>query len=139
LTEFFFSFFFIGHVRPVILGFQKHPNSIDKVSDIAGPQSIASAYPNGVMGTLSLMAGLVWYMVNKSATPVIKMRSSSTSSREQDSEDSTMEIPAKFNELVNHWWDSLKQTDCQQRAVCELVTEYPFISKATRWSKSVFR
>ena len=52
-----------------------HINQLDKVSDPVIGQSIATAYPNGVMGTLSLLAGVVWYLVNKSATPVVKMRS----------------------------------------------------------------
>lgn len=88
------------------------------------------------------MAGLVWYMVNKSATPVVKMRQySGSSSRESDEDDSKPETAemAAFNELMDHWWTSLKQTDCQQRAICELVSEYSLFSSAARWSKSAFR
>lgn len=99
------------------------------------PQSIASAYPNGVMGTLSLMAGLVWYLVNKSATPVVKMRqhSDSNSSEEDGSPQNAI------NQLADYWLGSLKQNDCQQRAVCELVSQSPWLSSVTRWGQSAYR
>lgn len=120
---------------------KKHQYDIDKVADGLAPQSIASAYPNGVMGTLSLMAGLVWYLVNKSATPVIKMRQNSRGysdsySNNQDEESSTQ---TAINQLADYWLGSLKQTDCQQRAVCELVSQSSWLSSATRWSQSAYR
>jgi len=130
---------------------QQHPAQ-DKVADIVGAQSIASAYPNGVMGTLSLMAGLVWYLVNKSATPVVKMRQDSSSGRTAvattfgDDEDHHhhQQLLTEVNrittggmkvddlatrQLMDYWMSSLKENDCQLRAVCELVSESPIAIK----------
>ena len=118
----------------------KHPNSIDKVSEGLVGQSIASAYPNGVMGTLSLMAGLVWYLVNKSATPVVKMRNNSESNRsgDDDSDIDEASIENAISQLADYWMGSLKQDDCQQRAVCELVSQSHWLSTAARWSQSAY-
>lgn len=120
---------------------KKHQFDIDKVADGLAPQSIASAYPNGVMGTLSLMAGLVWYLVNKSATPVIKMRQNSRgySDSYSNNEDEESLTQTAINQLADYWLGSLKQTDCQQRAVCELVSQSSWLSSATRWSQSAYR
>lgn len=116
---------------------KKHQYDIDKVADGLAAQSIASAYPNGVMGTLSLMAGLVWYLVNKSATPVIKMRQNSGGYFDNSEEDSSTQTA--INQLADYWLGTLKQTDCQQRAVCELVSQSSWLSSATRWSQSAYR
>ena len=116
----------------------KHPNQIEeKISDGLATQSIASAYPNGVMGTLSLMAGLVWYLVNKSATPVVKMRqhSESNTSDEEDINSAQNGI----NLLADYWLGSLKQSDCQQRAICELVSQSSWLSSATRWGQAAYQ
>ncbi|XP_045029342.1 uncharacterized protein LOC116924091 isoform X2 [Daphnia magna] len=119
--------------RPV----KQHENEIDKMADGLAGQSIASAYPNGVMGTLSLMAGLVWYLVNKSATPVIKMRQHSDGFFGNMDDDSFAQTA--INQLADYWLGSLKQTDCQQRAICELVSQSSWLSSATRWSQSAYR
>lgn len=119
--------------RPV----KQHENEIDKMADGLAGQSIASAYPNGVMGTLSLMAGLVWYLVNKSATPVIKMRQHSDGFFGNTDDDSFAQTA--INQLADYWLGSLKQTDCQQRAICELVSQSSWLSSATRWSQSAYR
>ena len=124
------------------------------MADIVGAQSIASAYPNGVMGTLSLMAGLVWYLVNKSATPVVKMRQDSSSGRtavatttfgdDEDHQHQQQQLLTEVNrittggmtvddlatrQLMDYWMSSLKENDCQLRAVCELVSESPIAIK----------
>lgn len=118
------------HIHPQ----QQHPGQ-DKVADIVGAQSIASAYPNGVMGTLSLMAGLVWYLVNKSATPVVKMRldssSGRTSSDEQQPGNRITTGGMAVDDSAATWqlMAALKENDCQLRAVCELVSESPIAIK----------
>lgn len=89
------------------------------------------------MGTLSLMAGLVWYLVNKSATPVIKMRQNSDGYFNNDEDESQSQTA--INQLADYWLGSLKQTDCQQRAICELVSQSSWLSSATRWSQSAYR
>ena len=83
------------------------------------------------MGTLSLMAGLVWYLVNKSATPVVKMRQSSSSGSGRTAsgeEDDSMTADA-VQQLMDYWMSSLKESDCQLRAICELVSESPVAIK----------
>lgn len=107
------------------------------MADGLGAQSIASAYPNGVMGTLSLMAGIAWYLINKSATPVVKMRQHSDSNPSENYFNS----PAQnaINQLAEYWLGSLKQTDCQQRAVCELVSQSQWLLSATRWGQSAYK
>ncbi len=89
------------------------------------------------MGTLSLMAGLVWYLVNKSATPVVKMRqySDSNTSDEEDINSAQNGI----SQLAEYWLGSLKEADCQQRAICELVSQSSWLSSATRWSQAAYQ
>lgn len=108
----------------------RHPNNIDKVSE--GPQSIASAYPNGALGTLSLLAGVAWYLINRSATPVVKMRQNSDDARAEDDD------PFGINHVLDYWSESLRHTDCQQRAVCEIVAQSPLLSSATQWSRDLY-
>lgn len=87
------------------------------------------------MGTLSLMAGLVWYLVNKSATPVVKMRQHSDSSGANEDDPHIQTI----NQVADYWLGSLKLSDCQQRAVCELVSQSAWLSSATQWTRSVYQ
>lgn len=108
-----------------------HPNYIDKVSE--GPQSIASAYPNGALGTLSLLAGVAWYLINRSATPVVKMRQHSDGNSQPDEED-----PFGVNHILDYWSESLRHSDCQQRAVCEIVAQSPLLSSAAQWSRDLY-
>ena len=136
---FLFFFFYKAGYQQLVTKIPKkqHQNDIDKVADGLAPQSIASAYPNGVMGTLSLMAVLVWYLVNKSATPVIKMRQNSDGYFNNDEDESQSQTA--INQLADYWLGSLKQTDCQQKAICELVSQSTWLSSATRWSQSAYR
>jgi len=95
----------------------------DKVSSVT--QSLASAYPNGVMGAISLVAGIVWFLVNKSATPVVKMRSDDEYAR-------AAQFPFDWTFLA-----SIQDPHCRKRAACDLVNERPSILPFTTMLQSM--
>ena len=122
-----------------------HPNHLEKVSP--GAQSIAATYPNGVMGTLSLLAGVVWFLVNKSATPVVKMRSGDDADDNDLDSDAVMDVvrplDLRLASLLLHLPQVYKKHggtwsgECQRRATCEILAQYPLLSN--RFAQSLFR
>ena len=122
-----------------------HPNHLEKVSP--GAQSIAATYPNGVMGTLSLLAGVVWFLVNKSATPVVKMRSGDDADDNDLDSDAVMDVvrplDLRLASLLLHLPQVYKKHggtwsgECQRRAACEILAQYPLLSN--RFAQSLFR
>lgn len=91
---------------------------VEKISEEAENSLAPSASPNGVMGVVSLVAGIVWFLVNRSATPVVKMRSDS------DARDASDELD--FQRLTASWsLASLQDAQCRRRAVCDLVNQRP--------------
>ena len=127
IFDYLFNYVGVGVEQKV----SQQQHSMEKLSDAS--LSLASAYPNGVMGIISLVAGVIWFFVNKSATPVIKMRSG------QEDNGSSPSAARTQQEQLDWVWLSLQDVECQRRAICDVVSEYPSLVPLARFIESSLR
>ena len=95
----------------------QRPN-IDKIS-VVQPSHQSPAFPGA---TLSLLAGLAWLFISKTATPVVRMRSS----------DSPADGEQRLLSQVT-WsdkWEMFQSKECRQLAVCEMISKNPTLSES---------
>ena len=109
---------------------------VEKIDDDEEDSLTSLSSPNGVMGVVSLVAGIVWFLVNKSATPVVKMRADS------DARDASDRV--NLEQLTSAWsptWSpaSLQDPQCQRRAICDLVNQRPSFLSYAQIIQSVLR
>ena len=108
----------------------KTKNQAQKLDDKEIGDPLAPlASPNGVMGVLSVVAGIVWFMVNKSATPVVKMRA--------DSDAREASGGVNVQHLEASW--ALQDAQCRRRAVCDLVNQRPSVLPYVQIAQTVLR